>query len=73
MIGSRRDLKSAMLQDGVMRRSDDELGEVMRRGTSGTGWRDILWQLAGWTAGSWELDGAGWGGAGSWAGWEFGG
>jgi len=34
VIGSRRVLKCAMLHDGVIRRSDDEFGEVMRRGMS---------------------------------------
>jgi hypothetical protein len=33
-MGSRRAFRWAMLQDGEMRRSDDELGELMRSGTS---------------------------------------
>jgi hypothetical protein len=31
-----------MVHDGEMRRSDEELGELTRRGTSATLWRDIL-------------------------------
>jgi hypothetical protein len=36
-----------MLHDGEMRRSEDELGEVMRSGTSAALWIDIfnLWQV----------------------------
>lgn len=41
-MGSKRDLRCAMLHDGLMRRSEDELGELMMRGTSATLWRDIL-------------------------------
>jgi hypothetical protein len=41
-MGSRRDLRWAMVHDGEMRRSDEELGELTRRGTSATLWRDIM-------------------------------
>jgi hypothetical protein len=34
VIGSKRAFSCAMLQDGEIRRSEDELGEVMRSGTS---------------------------------------
>lgn len=42
VIGSRRDLSTAMLHDGLMRRSDDEFGELMSNGTSAAAWRDML-------------------------------
>lgn len=41
-MGSRRDLKCAMLHDGVIRRSDDELAEMMSRGMSAAACSDIL-------------------------------
>jgi hypothetical protein len=31
-----------MVHDGEMRRSEDELGELMMRGTSAALWRDML-------------------------------
>jgi hypothetical protein len=31
-----------MVHDGEMRRSDEELGELTRRGTSATLWRDMM-------------------------------
>jgi hypothetical protein len=31
-----------MLHDGLMRRSDDEFGELMSNGTSAAAWRDML-------------------------------
>jgi hypothetical protein len=40
-MGSKRAFSCAMLQDGEIRRSEDELGEVMRSGTSAALWRDI--------------------------------
>lgn len=30
-----------MLHDGVIRRSDEEFGELMRSGTSAAAWRDM--------------------------------
>tara|TARA_R110002003_G_scaffold141_13_gene12971 strand:- start:8084 stop:8266 length:183 start_codon:yes stop_codon:yes gene_type:complete len=41
-MGSRRDLRCAIVHDGEIRRSDDEFGELMMRGTSATLWRDML-------------------------------
>jgi hypothetical protein len=41
-MGSRRDLRCAMVHDGEMRRSDEELGELTSRGTSATLWRDMM-------------------------------
>lgn len=35
VMGSRRVLRCAIDHDGVMRRSEDELGEVTSKGTSG--------------------------------------
>ena len=42
VIGSRRVLRWAMDHEGEMRRSEDELDEVMSRGTSAELWRDML-------------------------------
>jgi hypothetical protein len=42
VIGSSRLFRWAMLHDGDMRRSDEELGELMRSGTSAALWSDIL-------------------------------
>jgi hypothetical protein len=41
-MGSRRDLRWASVHEGEMRRSDDELGEVTRRGTSAMLCRDMF-------------------------------
>jgi len=40
-MGSKRDLRCAMVHDGLILRSDDELGELMMRGTSATLWSDM--------------------------------
>ena len=42
VMGSRRVLRWAMDHDGEMRRSDDELGELTRSGTSAALWRDMM-------------------------------
>ena len=42
VMGSRRVLRCAMDHEGEMRRSEDEFGEVMSRGTSAELWRDML-------------------------------
>lgn len=42
MIGSNRLFKWAIVHDGEMRRSEDELGELMRSGTSVALWSDML-------------------------------
>lgn len=42
VMGSSRVLRWAMLQDGEMRRSEDELGELMMRGTSAALCSDML-------------------------------
>jgi hypothetical protein len=41
-MGSKRDLRWARVHDGEIRRSDEEFGELMMRGTSATLWRDML-------------------------------
>jgi hypothetical protein len=40
-MGSRRVLRWAMVHEGEMRRSDDELAELMIRGTSAAARRDM--------------------------------
>jgi hypothetical protein len=47
VMGSRRVLRWAMDHEGEMRRSEDELGEVMSRGTSAELWRAMM-ELGGW-------------------------
>jgi hypothetical protein len=41
-MGSKRDLRWAIVHDGEMRRSDEEFGEVMMRGTSAALCKDML-------------------------------
>jgi len=41
-MGSRRDLRCAIVHDGEIRRSDEELGELMMRGTSAAVCSDML-------------------------------
>jgi hypothetical protein len=41
-MGSKRDLRCAIVHDGEIRRSDEEFGELMMRGTSATLWRDMM-------------------------------
>jgi hypothetical protein len=47
VMGSRRVLRWAMDHEGEMRRSEDELGEVMSRGTSAELWRAMM-EVNGW-------------------------
>jgi hypothetical protein len=41
-MGSKRDFRCAIVHEGETRRSDEELGELMMRGTSATLCRDML-------------------------------
>jgi hypothetical protein len=41
-MGSKRDLRCAIVHDGEIRRSDEELGELMIRGTSAALCSDML-------------------------------
>jgi hypothetical protein len=42
VMGSKRDFRCAIVHEGETRRSDEELGELMMRGTSATLCRDML-------------------------------
>ncbi len=42
VMGSRRVLRCAMVHEGEMRRSDEELGDTIWRGTSGALWRAMV-------------------------------
>lgn len=40
-MGSKRDLRCAIVHEGLILRSEDELGELIMRGTSATLWSDM--------------------------------
>ena len=58
MTASSFDFSWPMVQEGVIRRSDEELSEVMRRGISPAVCivtAAILWESGLWSYESWEL------------------